>query len=221
MTPQGKFQSIGILGASKMGLALAAAWTRARYRVLVGTAVPETFFRKGANAAVDVYSYEHVAQASELIVIATTWQRSVAALKRVAPYVAGKVVIDCTNPEPESGTGLVIGHSSSAGEVHQAIIPNAYVVKALNHVYAEMVEQRGLIRGERATCFYCSDHTEAAFQARELIDSLGFDAVFVGRLGTSRYLEPLAALIVEIVRSQGHDPARTAFRLLTSSTPNG
>jgi 8-hydroxy-5-deazaflavin:NADPH oxidoreductase len=208
-----KTTTIGVLGASKMGFALGNAWARAGYQVRIGTATPNAFQNK-TDSPFQVCSYEDAAQAADVLVIATTWQRSVAALQRVAPYAKGKVVLDCSNPEPESGTGLVIGHSTSAGEVHQSVIPDAHVVKALNHLYAEILEQRGQINGERATCFYCSDSAEAVSQAKELIEALGMDAVFAGALRVARYLEPLAALIVELVRAQGHDPAQTAFRLL-------
>lgn len=86
------------------------------------------------------------------------------------------------------------------------------MVKTLNHVYAEVLGAR--FRDEKATVFYCGDDSAAKQAAAELIRDLGFDAVDAGDLTNARYLEPLAQLLVNLVRVQGYKPPDTAYQLL-------
>src|SRR5436309_2465709 len=114
-----------------MGRTLARAWCASGYQVVLGSS--NSSLPAPEISTPVVCSYEDAALASKVIVIASSWQRSMAALKRVAPLIVGKILIDCSNPEPETGFGLLVGHTTSAAESYQAIVPDSPVVKALNH----------------------------------------------------------------------------------------
>jgi 8-hydroxy-5-deazaflavin:NADPH oxidoreductase len=71
-------------------------------------------------------------------VLATLWAGAAEAIKMADPNsFAGKVVIDVTNPLDFSKgmpPRLAIGHTDSAGETVQRMLPDSKVVKAFNIV---------------------------------------------------------------------------------------
>src|SRR5262249_39780154 len=75
---------------------------------------------------------EAVKQA-EVVVIATPWSATEAAIKSLGS-LAGKIVIDCTNPlgMGPDGLQLVLGFNTSAGEQVASWTPGASVSKQLN-----------------------------------------------------------------------------------------
>src|SRR5439155_24709055 len=79
------------------------------------------------------------APSADAIVLATSWAGTEAACRSMA--LAGKVVLDCTNPLAigPSGRELAIAHTNSAGETVAGWCPGAQVYKAFNTVAAEVV----------------------------------------------------------------------------------
>jgi predicted dinucleotide-binding enzyme len=54
--------------------------------------------------------------------------------------------------------------------------------------------------------FYCGDEALSKEIVAGLLEGAGLRAVDAGTLQSARYLEPLAALMVELVRGQGRNP---------------
>jgi len=69
---------------------------------------------------------------AEVVVIATPWSAAEAAIKSLGS-LAGKIVIDCTNPlgMGPDGLQLVLGFNTSAGEQVASWASGAFVLKAL------------------------------------------------------------------------------------------
>jgi predicted dinucleotide-binding enzyme len=70
---------------------------------------------------------------AEIVVIATPWSATQAVVKSLGS-LAGKIVIDCTNPlgMGPDGLQLVLGFDTSAGEQVASWAPDAFVFKTLN-----------------------------------------------------------------------------------------
>src|SRR6266404_3819823 len=68
-----------------------------------------------------------------IVVLATPWSAAQAAVKSLGS-LAGKIVIDCTNPlgMGPDGLQLVLGFDTSAGEQVASWAPDAFVFKTLN-----------------------------------------------------------------------------------------
>ena len=200
---------IGVLGTGTMGTALGRLFGHVGHDVVFGSRsdararVAAAAVRRASGS-----SYEGALVGSDLAVLAAAWQDVDSVLAAVHSW-AGRVLLDCTNPEPVEGRGLLLGHSTSGAEEIARKASGACVVKALNHIYAETLDTlRG--HGTRPVAFYCGDDAVAKELVASLLDGVGLRAVDAGPLRSARYLEPLAALMVELVRWQGRPPVEVA-----------
>jgi 8-hydroxy-5-deazaflavin:NADPH oxidoreductase len=187
--------NILILGAGNMGSALAQQFTQAGHDVRIAA----TSLDKAVSVAARVPGTRAVdaagsAAGSDVVVVATPFEQAVPALRN-AGALAGKVVIDVTNPLTADYMGLTVGHDSSAAEQIADAFPQAEVAKAFNTLFAQVLaEGPEFADGQTGTAFYASDSERAKQTARSLIESIGFEAVDAGGLKNARYLEPLAGL---------------------------
>jgi hypothetical protein len=92
----------------------------------------------------------------------------------------------------------------SGGEEIARQFPSATVVKAFNAIFAEVyAAQNTQIGGRAVTVFFAGDDPQAKAGVRELIMTLGFDAVDAGLLANARYLEPLSLLNIHLGKVLG------------------
>ena len=208
-------REIAILGVGPMGRAVAAAAAAAGQGVFFGSSRPsaarEAASRIGASARGGTRS--EALAAVEVAVLALRWQGIREALAETAGLWDGKIAVDLSNPATPDGRTLLVGHSTSGAEEIARLIPAARVVKALNHVYAEVLETGSRFSSGAAAAFYCGDDGAAKRRVAAWLDSLGFEAVDAGPLSSARLLEPLAQLAVELVEGRGRPAADTAFAL--------
>ncbi|HSP64816.1 MAG TPA: hypothetical protein VLO10_01370, partial [Candidatus Deferrimicrobium sp.] len=130
-----------------------------------------------------------------------------------ASNLAGKVVIDVTNPfgPGPSGLTLVLGHDDSAGEQVQRWLPDSQVVKTWNTVnHRHMIDPH--IPGGPGDMFLCGNDAAAKQTVSELLTECGWPPLDVGTIEAARMLEPLALLWV--VYAIAHGSSDHAFKLL-------
>jgi 8-hydroxy-5-deazaflavin:NADPH oxidoreductase len=187
--------NITILGAGNMGSALAKQLARAGHQVRITSRDPAN-----ARAVADavpgstVVAAKDAVTGSDVVIVATSYADAVPALRSLGS-LAGKVVIDITNPLTPDYMGLTVGFSSSAAEEIAKAVPGAEVVKAFNTVFAQVLAQGPASAGRQVVPVYFASDSERAKQtAKALIESIGFKAVDAGGLKNARYLEPLAGL---------------------------
>ncbi len=137
-----------------------------------------------------------------MVLLATPWGAAQEAVK-AAGSLNGKVVIDCTNPLTEDFSALAIGHTTSAAEEVARWAPGARVVKAFNHVYAQIIQSSPQFGSQNASVFFCGDDPKAKEVAGGLMSDIGFEPVDSGPLTNARYIEPLAGLMVQLAHFLG------------------
>jgi 8-hydroxy-5-deazaflavin:NADPH oxidoreductase len=206
---------IGMIGAGNVGAALGRRWCGAGHDVMFGVRDPRGGKVQGLVGALGSRAFAGtVADAAafgEIIVLATPFDATEQALRQ-AGSVAGKVIVDCTNPLRSDLTGLSIGHTTSGAEAVARWALDAKVVKALNTTGAgNMLDPR--YGGEAATMFICGDDSEAKAAVGALVGALGFDIIDAGPLAQARLLEPLAMLWISLAYGSGLGPD-IAFRLM-------
>lgn len=191
--------NIGIIGSGRIGSGLGKIWCR-RNRIYFSYSRDRDKLAFLARACPDAAAATpaEAAAASEVVLLAVPWPQVADALSQ-AGSLAGKVVIDCTNPLTPDRSGLAIGHTTSAAEELARMAPGAQVVKAFNTAFAEIYEEKSRLFGSRRlSMLYCGDDAEAKATVARLISEVGFDPVDAGPLTSARLLEPLAMLMVQL-----------------------
>jgi 8-hydroxy-5-deazaflavin:NADPH oxidoreductase len=181
-----------VIGAGNMGSAFVKQLTAAGHQVRVTARTAS----KAAELAArhPGASVASSAADSDVVVLATAFGDAAAALASVG-NLAGKVVVDITNPLTADFMGLTIGHDTSAGEQVAALLPGVEVVKAFNTLFAQVIDAGADFGdGRKAPVFIASDSDRAKQVAKALAESMGFATVDAGGLKNARYLEPLAGL---------------------------
>jgi len=204
---------IAIIGAGSVGATLGQAWLKAGEDVTWGlrnpadpkyAALPKDKIKSPADAA----------RAAEIVVIATPWGATEAALKSLGS-LAGKIVIDCTNPlgMGPNGLQLVLGHDTSAGEQVAGWAPGAAVFKTLNTTGANNMANAARYK-TRPMMLVAGDDAGKKPAVMALVATLGFEPVDAGPLVNARLLEPFGMVWIDqaMKRGRGRD---FAFALAT------
>jgi predicted dinucleotide-binding enzyme len=193
---------IAIIGAGNVGSALGRAWLSGGEDVVFGVpnpadpkyrSLPEERLRTAPEAA----------RNAELIVLATPWPATEAAVKSLGD-LSGKIVIDCTNPlgMGPDGLALVLGHTTSAGEQVASWAPAAAVFKTLNQIGAENMDKAALFP-VRPFMFVAGDDPSKKPIVMSLVAKLGFEPVDAGPLRIARLLEPYGMLWIDQALNRG------------------
>lgn len=201
---------IGIIGAGNMGSAFATRLTAAGHDVAITAKDPAHAEKVAAATGGKARAVKptEIAQGADVVILAVPYNAAVDAL-RAAGDLAGKTVIDITNPLTADMSGLQVGHTTSAAEEIQRGAPQAKIVKAFNTVFAQVLGGTG-----KAQVLLAGDDQGAKDKVKALAESAGFDAVDAGPLGNARHLEPLGMLNIYLGyvagRGTGNAPAFVA-----------
>ncbi|HUA82762.1 MAG TPA: NADPH-dependent F420 reductase [Bryobacteraceae bacterium] len=207
--------NIGIIGAGNVGGTLGRRWARNGHRVCFGSREPDSekmralLAEAGENAT--AASNAETASASEVLLVATPWDAAEKTL-RASGNLAGKILIDATNPLLPGLDGLAVGGTQSAAELIAKSFPGAKVVKAFNTVGYNIMADPAFDHG-RVAMFYCGDDSDAKKKVGGLIGELGFEALDAGPLRQARVLEPFALLWVSLALKYGYT-REIGFQLL-------
>jgi 8-hydroxy-5-deazaflavin:NADPH oxidoreductase len=189
--------SVGIIGAGRLGQAMAQTARRAgRDVVIANSRGPESLtsvvsaLGEGVSAgAVDE------AAAAGIVVIAVPWDRVREALAGLEWN--GQIVIDATNDWKADD---LQGRTSS--ELVADLVPGAHVVKAANTLTAEVLGSDPHEAGGRRVIFISGDNADAKAEVAALFENAGFSAIDLGGLATGGLMQqihhPLAG--VDLIR---------------------
>jgi hypothetical protein len=158
-------------------------------------------------------SVAHASREAHVVVLAVPYPAVPDVLAAAGP-LGGKVVLDVTNPVGQTGGQLVLGDTDgygSGGERTAALAPDARVVKSLNTVGFEIMDDPRL-GGRRAVMPLAGDDDAARAIVAELVEALGFEPLDVGPLLRARELEHQAILWIAL--AAGSRGRNWAFGLL-------
>ena len=204
---------IGIIGSGNVGGALGTRWALAGHQVTFGSRNPasDEMRQLTAQAGGRAASFQDTAAASEVLLVATPWPATRQVVEGLGD-LAGKVVIDATNPLKPDLSGLEVGTTTSAGEQVAGWARGAKVVKAFNTVGYNIMENPAF-GAARPVMFYCGDDAGAKAKVKPLVEQLGFDAIDAGPMTQARLLEPFALLWISLAYAAGQG-REIAFQFL-------
>ena len=191
---------IGVLGSGVVGQTLSDGFLKHGHEVMRGSRAPTRLaaWKAGAVAAARTGTMPEAARFGELVVLAVKGTAAVEAAEACADGLAGKAVVDTTNPiaeaPPVNGVlQLFTGPNASLMEELQRRVPQARFVKAFSCVgNALMVDPQ--LPGGKPTMFLCGNDADARRQVAGLLAELGWDPEDAGRAEAARAIEPLCML---------------------------
>ena len=196
--------NIAVIGTGNMGSGLAKQLTQAGYEVgLAGRDIDkarELAANLGSRAA--ALDARTAAANAEVIVLAVQYGDAAEALASLGD-IAGKVVVDITNPLTEDFMALTVGHDTSAAETLAAGVPGVRLVKAFNTILAQVMAEGPSFGAGRAQVFVAADDARAKETVSAIAERIGFEAVDAGPLKNARYLEPLAGQNIQFAYALG------------------
>src|SRR3954452_4416930 len=130
--------------------------------------------------------------AGDIVIVAVLYTGAVEAVAHYGDALAGKILIDITNPFNADVTGLVTTAGDSVTQRIAAAAPEAtHVVKAFNSIF------RGVLAGEKPLdVFFAGDGAEAKASFAAFLRSLDLRPLDVGGLDLAHALEWAGVLLV-------------------------
>lgn len=176
---------IGVIGAGQIGATLAEWCAESGHDVAVSSRHPERLggvvdHLGGHGTALPV---AQAVDFADVVLFAPNWETAHEAIELAGDGLAGKVVIDVTNP-----TGWPLD-GPSGFETLMGWAPGAHWAKAFNTLPYRILEKR---RGHDPLLaeFVCTDQRDARVAASGLVRDLGFAPVYAGGAEAAWLTEP-------------------------------
>lgn len=199
--------NITFIGIGNVGGALASNLVKSGHRVSIAArdmnseSVQKALLATPALTALPVLD---AVQQAEVVFLATPYAANEQALQGFGDALAGKVLVDCTNPV---GAGLThgLGSARSGAEVVQSLAPQARVVKAFTiYGYENFVDTMYPGYGDlKPAMLIAGDDAAAKETVGRLCRDLGWQTVDAGGLSASLHLEHMTLLWIKMGRMQG------------------
>ena len=191
---------IGVLGSGVVGQTLADGFLKHGHEVMCGSREPAKLagWKAGAGPKAQAGTMPQAAQFGELAVLAVKGTGALAAAEACAAALAGKTVIDTSNPIAEAPpvNGVLqffTGPNQSLLEDLQRRVPAARFVKAFSCVGSALMVNPQL-PGGKPTMFICGNDDGAKRQVTGLLEALGWETEDAGKAEAARAIEPLCML---------------------------
>jgi 8-hydroxy-5-deazaflavin:NADPH oxidoreductase len=133
--------------------------------------------------------------AGDIVIVALLYANVVPVVAQYGDALAGKVIVDISNPFNAAADGLATrGDTSVAQEVAKAAPASASVVKAFNTIFGHVLEKG------RPDVFFAGDNAEAKASVEAFVESLGLRPLDVGGLEMAHWLEGAGLLMMGLAR---------------------
>lgn len=187
---------IGIIGSGNIGGNLGLHWAKAGHDVLFSSRHPgqlQDLVRQTNGRAKAVSVAEAFEANADVYLLAVPFNAIDEIAEVYAGEFGGKVLIDATNPYPERDGKMaqdVKDSNSNASEYTAMKFSTALTAKAFNTIYAEHLKDRAFGDGDKLAIPFAAQSNKAQDVTRQLIEDIGFDAIFIGDLSKTHIMDP-------------------------------
>jgi len=190
--------SISIIGAGNMASAIGAL-------ALKGGNTVEVVARDPAKAATLAAALGDGATTGrwggtpggDIVILSVRFESAVEVVSQFGDGLAGKIVVDITNPFSPTAPGLAVPHDTSVAQlVAEAAPASTRVVKAFNTLFRDV-----LATGGPRDVFMAGDDADGKAEVAAFITSLGHRPRDVGDLGMAHWLEGASLLEMGLARN--------------------
>jgi hypothetical protein len=132
----------------------------------------------------------------DIVILALLYDAVVPVVTQHGDALAGKVIVDISNPFNSAADGLDHREDTSiAQEAAKAAPASASVVKAFNTIFGHVLE-----KGRRPDVFIAGDNAQAKADVEAFIESLGLRPLDVGSLKMAHWLEGAGLVMMGLAR---------------------
>jgi 8-hydroxy-5-deazaflavin:NADPH oxidoreductase len=131
----------------------------------------------------------------DIVILALLYASVVPVVAQYGDALAGKVIVDISNPFNSAADGLAIPDGTSiAQNVAKAAPASASVVKAFNTIFGHVLDKG------RPDVFIAGDDAQAKAGVAEFIESLGLRPLDTGGLKMAHWLEGAGLIVMGLAR---------------------
>lgn len=189
--------SISIIGVGNIGKAVAKVAADGGHDVQLVGRNPETVAQAASATGATSAAYGD-ALTGDVVVLAVPYPAVAEILGRYGAQLAGKVVVDPTNPlDFTTFDSLTVPADSSATAQIQALVPAAHVVKAFNTTFGSTIAT-GTVGPLPTTVLVAGDDADAKAAVIALATGGGLAAIDAGALSRARELEAIGFLQITL-----------------------
>jgi len=187
--------TVAIIGAGNIGSRLGANFAAGGQDFLLAGRDQDATRKIASDldGHAEAVSVDEAVERADVLLIAVWLDAFEQLIAQYGPRLAGKVIVDPTNPVGPDGAGgyrKVIGEQESSGQILAGLLPpGARLVKAFGTLSAPSLSAAARQEPDRAVLFYAADDEAAGDLVAELIRAAGFDPVRVGGLDQSIRIE--------------------------------
>lgn len=192
--------TISIIGSGGMAAAIGGLAVRAGHIVEVTARDPAKALalagQLGAGATTGAFGAR---PAGDIVILAVPYSGVLDVVKRYGEGLAGKLLVDITNPIKSDFSGFLTPDDSfGAQEIVKAAPADAIVVKAFNSQNAHVLAV-GPAKGRILDIFLAGDDARAKARVSTFVESLGLRPMDAGRLAMAQTLEHACMLVLGLV----------------------
>ena len=189
--------SISIIGTGNMAATIGTLAIKGgnTVEVIGRDAAKSAALAKSLGGAATVGTFG-AAPAGDIVILAVLFDSAVPVVREFGDALAGKIIVDITNPFDATGTGLAIPHDTSIAQmVAEAVPASTQVVKAFNTLFRHVLAQGGPV-----DVFMAGDDAEAKASVSAFIESLGLHPRDTGDLSMAHWVEGAGVLTMGLAR---------------------
>ena len=203
--------TISIIGTGDMAAAIGGLAAKAGHTVEVMSrdAAEAGVLAEQIGAGVTTGTFG-AAPAGDIVILAVPYSAVLDVVEQYGEELAGKVLVDITNPVASDHTSFVTpGDSFGAQEITKAAPADAKVVKAFNTQFSHVLAA-GPVPGHPLDVFIAGDDEHAKARVSAFIESLGLRPMDTGPLPMARTLEHACLLSLGLLT---HSVKHTNFSI--------